>query len=268
MTADERLNRIQAKLGRAKRHLSDLEIEVRTFLASHPYEIAARRDARTREVVYYATRVDDVPLTIAVITADVLQNLRKSLDHLACELVFVAGSSPTRNSGFPIFGSAAIYKAQAPEKVQGMRKNAVDVIDAIKPYKGGNDTLWRLHGLGNIDKHRLLMTVGLAYRFQSVTPKVLAYLSKAWSGRAGAWPTPEAAPSSLIEYERRHSPLSVGDVLFIDTLDGELNEQSEFSFDVAFGEGKIASGLLLLETLKQMVDTVDNVICEFGPLLT
>ena len=87
-----------------------------------------------------------------------------------------------------------------------MRKDAVDAIDAIKPYKGGNDTLWRLHGLNNIDKHRLLITVGLAYRFQSVTPNVLAYLGKVWSGRAGAWPTPESAPYSLIEYERRHSP--------------------------------------------------------------
>ena len=268
MTADERLNRIQAKFGRAKRHLSDLEIEVRSFLASHPYEIATRRDTQTREVVYYATRVDDVPLAIAVITADVLQNLRKSLDHLACELVLAAGSSPTRNSGFPIFGSIAIYKAQAPEKVQGMRKDAVDAIDAIRPYKGGNDTLWRLHGLNNIDKHRLLITVGLAYRFQSVTPKVLAYLGKAWSGRAGAWPTPESAPSSLIEYERRHSPLNVGDVLFIDAFDNEVHEPMKFSFDVAIGEGKIANGLLLLETLKQMVDMVDNVICGLRPLLT
>ena len=70
--------------------------------------------ADRREAVYYAARVGEVPLTIAAITADVLQNLRKALDHLASELVLVAGSYPTRNSGFPIFSSVAIYKAQAP----------------------------------------------------------------------------------------------------------------------------------------------------------
>jgi hypothetical protein len=31
---------------------------------------------------------------------------------------------------------------------------------ALKPYKGGNDQLWALYRLNNIEKHRLLLTVG------------------------------------------------------------------------------------------------------------
>ena len=41
--------------------------------------------------------------------------------------------------------------------MEGMRKQA---IDAVKPYKGGNDSLWRLHQLNLADKHRFLITVG------------------------------------------------------------------------------------------------------------
>jgi len=30
--------------------------------------------------------------------------------------------------------------------------------------KGGNDVLWQLHELNNVDKHRLILTVGSAVR--------------------------------------------------------------------------------------------------------
>ena len=263
-----RLTSIHAKVERARKHLSDLETECHAFLATSPYEIACKRDPQTREVVYYAVKAGRVPPTIAAITADVLQNLRRTLDHLACELVIAAGKYPTRNTGFPIFSSVGIYKAQVAEKVQGMGKDALETIDTIKPYKGGNDVLWRLHNLSNIDKQRPLAIVGLAYRFQHTTPSVLAYLRQVWSRRPGAWPSPESAPHSLIEYERRHSPLNVGDVLFIDLQDAEMNGQMKFGFDLAFGEGKFANGLLLLETLSQMIEMVETTLPKFDPLMS
>jgi hypothetical protein len=45
-----------------------------------------------------------------------------------------------------------------------MTQQAVAAIDALKPYKGGNDVLWQLHELNNVDKHRLILTVGSAVR--------------------------------------------------------------------------------------------------------
>ena len=47
-----------------------------------------------------------------------------------------------------------------------MRQEAVKAIDRLKPYGGGNDFLWRLHGLNNIDRHRLLFTVGKDILFE------------------------------------------------------------------------------------------------------
>ena len=37
------------------------------------------------------------------------------------------------------------------------------LVDALKPFRGGNDTLWQLAQLSNIEKHRLLLTVGTVY---------------------------------------------------------------------------------------------------------
>lgn len=41
---------------------------------------------------------------------------------------------------------------------KGMCPKAIKAIDALKPYKGGNDALWRIHELDNIDKHCALFT--------------------------------------------------------------------------------------------------------------
>jgi hypothetical protein len=57
-------------------------------------------------------------------------------------------------------------------KVKGMRKEASDLIRMIKPYKGADDTLWRLHRLNNIDKHRLLVTVGAFVHTWGITQHI------------------------------------------------------------------------------------------------
>jgi hypothetical protein len=44
-----------------------------------------------------------------------------------------------------------------------MSATAIAKIDAIRPYKTGNDVLWMRHKLNNIDKHRLLLAVGSRY---------------------------------------------------------------------------------------------------------
>jgi hypothetical protein len=265
MTGQERLRFIRAKIERAKKHESELEREVHGFLQSHPYEVRSKQDPQTGEVVYYAAKVDDAPPSIAAISADVLQNLRGVLDHLACDLVEISGNYVTRNTGFPIFASRKIYEAQASEKVRGMRKEIVEAIDAIRPCKHGNQVLWRLHSLNNVNKHRLLNIVGLASRFQSVTPSVLAYLRREWSGRYGAWPAPEVAPDDLIEYDRWHLPLKKGDVLFILLPGVEAESEVTFSFDIAFDDAKVSERSPLLVQVGEMMRAVEGIISSFEP---
>lgn len=266
MTADERMARVRAKIERAQKHLGDLDAEIRSFLRTSPYQIVSERDPQTQEVRYCATRVTDVPLTISVGAADILHNLRSALDHLACELVIVGGNYPTRNTGFPVFASFAIYKAQAAAKVQGMRRDAVEAIEAIKPYKGGNDALWRLQILNNIGKHRLLNTVGLVYRFQEVTPSVLEYLRKIWSSRP-SWPSPDSPDAArLFDIDRRHSPLMPGDVVFTDSPNADVTEHKTFQFDVTFQEA-FAGRLPITETLAEILNVVDDIVLSFRPLL-
>jgi len=62
-------------------------------------------------------------------------------------------------------------------------------------------------------------------------------------------------------------PLKIGDELFIDAPDAEVNEKMQFVFEVAFGEPQIVEGEPLLETLRQLTKLVDGIVPGFEPLL-
>jgi hypothetical protein len=62
-------------------------------------------------------------------------------------------------------------------------------------------------------------------------------------------------------------PLKVGDELFIDAPDAELNEKMQFRFDVALNEPGVVEGKGILEMLKQVADLVGSTVAEFRPFL-
>jgi hypothetical protein len=161
---EERLNNIRAKIDRANTHIRDLEAEVKAFLSGKPYIIGTKRDAETRRLVYYLTSVASTPICFSTIAGDAIQNLRSALDHLAYQLVIVGpGKTPSTHTSFPITDNVETYKRWRM-RTKGMHADAIRRIDELEPYKGGNDTLWRIYKLDNIDKHRMLLTAGSAYR--------------------------------------------------------------------------------------------------------
>jgi hypothetical protein len=164
---------IRVKHERAKKHLADLAIACTAFFDSSPYQVHTEVDPQTRQHSYSLAYVEGVPDEIPSIAGDVLQNLRSALDHLAYRL-FMAGTQGTAGDGkhvsFPIFDDASKFKKGVMHNVKGMRREAIDAIEALKPYSGGNEVLWRLNRLNNIDKHRLLVAVGQSDRQISLIP--------------------------------------------------------------------------------------------------
>lgn len=257
---------IRLKIERANQHIDELKSAIIAFKNSDPYKISAKHDPQSRKLIYYLVDVQPVPLEIACIAGDVLHNLRCALDHLAYRL-FRVGAGDTADAKhvyFPIFDDAAKYQAGVQGKVHGMRQDAIDAIDAIKPYKGGNDTLWRLHRLNSVDKHRLLITVGAAFSAMNIGAHAGAFLAEIMKKHGLPDPPPLDLYASPTD---RMFPLKVGDELFIDAPDAEVNEKINFLFDIAFGEPGVVEGDSILETLKGMSDLVGNIVSDFGPLL-
>lgn len=250
------------KLDRAKKHLKELEAEVQNFLLTKPYVVATRRDPKSQRLVYYLSAVGVVPPQLAVISGDVIQNLRATLDHLAYQLVAGAGIVPSTHTYFPIADDATKYASQKSSQTHGMPSGALQIIDALKPYRGGNDALWQLHKLSIVDKHRTLLLVGSAFRSFNIG----AYLQQRMKN---AFPDDPAFSKGIPKLDLflrpadRLFPLQPGTELFIDEPDAQPIPEMEFVFDIAFGELGVINGEPLIETLTIMVRTVEQLIPKF-----
>jgi hypothetical protein len=242
LTANDRIILIRVKVERAKKHLRDLAAEL--LVRDHAVVVESQIDSEGAQSAAHwglgiADRVYNIPrlpIDVLPIAGDVIHNLRAALDHLAGHLVIVgSGKEPSRRIEFPIAKDEATYEAEKARKVEGMRPEAIEAIDRLKPYKGGNDALWRIHELDNIDKHRSLFTVAHDYLF--------------WAD----WFDGDY-------WLKTDSPNFSG-------VDAQVEQNVQLEIEEAASQPSIASSNALLPTLHQLVDFVESLIMEFRPYL-
>lgn len=265
-TFDERLKHITLKLARAKEHQAELSRLLSSYLGTTPYKVATKRDSQTRKPVYYVASAEVVPDSIPLVAGDAVQNLMSTLDHLAYQLVCkdTADRPPNPNwIYFPIADDDAAYEAKKRGKMQGARAETFSAIDALRPFKGGNDLLWSLYGLNNIEKHRLLLTVGSQAAGIHLGQLMAMHLPPSFGGDA------VKALESMELYLNpadKGFPLSAGFELYIGAADEDLNPNLQFRFMVVLSEPGIVDGRPLLETVGALTDEVERVVTALSPL--
>jgi hypothetical protein len=232
MNAESRLALIRVKVARARKHLTELETEVASEGSKNSTVQCMKTDAQTGKVKPYFGPLPISSFNVLATAGDVIQNLRSALDHLAYQLAQVGNPhvEPSTLVSFPIAKSPKLYEEMKARKTQGMRQDAIDAIDALEPYKGGNEKLWFLHGLNNIDKHRLVLTVGLDHLF-----------------------TGEFEGGFLLKATK-----PIFDVL----------TDSDTSGEETLDESEIPESTALLPALRELVGYVDGVILSFKPFLS
>jgi hypothetical protein len=227
MTTEERLALVRLKIERADKHIADLNAAIQSFFGSNPYKIGIKRDPDTRKLIYYVESVQPVPVIVAAVAGDALHCLRDALDHLAQQL-YLVGTGNAKGyrdkTSFPISPSAKDFKSGLARKVEGMRKDAIDAICALEPYAGGNGAdLWTFHRLNNIDKHRLIITVGASFRSVDIGAHMRAFVEKTLGETVPAMPLFVRAADNLF-------PLEAGKELLVGAPDEEPNEKMQFRF--------------------------------------
>src|SRR5579872_5966379 len=70
------VDRIRAKVTRAKQHIRDFQLGLSAFKATDPYQFAMKEDAQRGKRIFYVSKADPVPDSLTAIAADVIQNLR------------------------------------------------------------------------------------------------------------------------------------------------------------------------------------------------
>jgi hypothetical protein len=151
------------RLDRARKHFAELEAACDRFVRDDPdtasgVELDTNFD--TGNCILTAHIPREFPLEMGGLVGEILYHVRSSLDNLAWELVRANGGVPGKHTEFPVFQDEAAFKDRAGRMTRGMSKSARGAICDLQPFNEwpeypAHTTLWKLHDLNNIDKHRL-----------------------------------------------------------------------------------------------------------------
>jgi hypothetical protein len=244
LSAESRITLLRIKIERAKHNFKYLESKIVQARGNNLGVFVGDEDPQTREIIQHWKVLPVYPFWILSIAGDVIHNLRGALDHLAFQLAIVgSGKLPSRRVEFPIAKDRDTYEAEKPRKVEGIRPEAIKAIDDLKPYKGGNDALWRIHELDNIDKHRFVFVIAEDALFEA------------------PWFTEE------MPFLIRPRTLNADAPLFSGAFESETENDVNFEIEEAVNETKVGKGDALLPMLRQYVNVVEDLILSFRPFL-
>lgn len=251
---------ITLKLERARRHLVELERVLKEYLASNPFHVAARVDPATRRPHYFVSAVRPVPDELRLIAGDAIQNLMSCLDHLAYQLVAGdAGGAPPnpRWIYFPIGDDNESYHQKKAGKLAGASDQTIAAIDEVRPYRGGNDALWQLYRLNNIEKHRLLFAVGAQAAGIHLGQLLAHQIGISMGAEAAA--LVEQMESYLMPADKGY-PLRPDFGLYVGAPDEPINPRLQFRFSVVLQEPGVADGEPITDLLRKLEAAVQATV--------
>lgn len=266
MSYERRSRHVTLKLERAKTHAVDLESSVAGFLQTQPYRVGIKRDEE-RRLIYFLEDVAEAPDGIPLLAGDAIQNLVSGLDHLAYQLVCRATDDhppQPRRIYFPIADSEEKYEATKASKLQGASPEMIAAVDDLHPFRGGNDTLWKLHRLNNIEKHRILFTVGSQAAGIHLGQLLSAHVGDAFPAEAVQ---AMKGMDLLLNPADKGFPLSPGFELYRGAPDEEPNPELQFRFTVVLNEPEVAEGEAVTGLVSGFVQEVERVVGSLSPLL-
>lgn len=252
------------KLERAKSLVDDLLAISRQYVDGDPIRVEISDNVTARRREWRATLVTPLPPTIALVTGDVIHNLRASLDHLAGELVRAAGGTPTRRTEFPIsLRDEQHFRSILGTKLPHLTTEAESILNSLQPWEGGNSALVQLHKLDVIDKHRLVLAAAVANT--SLALDTLGLMAAAGVDVA-KWQ--EQADDLRVYYNVAEPDVIGANTLIYSTALGEPgHEDTSFRFAIGLNEPDVGAHSDLDAALQRFVVEVERVITAFEPVL-
>jgi hypothetical protein len=149
------------KVKRANNHIHQLNELLNAFVKTDFCRLHVEEHKDTGDYVLKFEMTKPIPEEVPLTIGDAIHNLRSALDLMACEIVSLSGGTPSKWTNFPFRDTRQELEATlngGEIKIAGADIITL-IVDIIKPYKGGNDSLCALHSLDIADKHRLLLPV-------------------------------------------------------------------------------------------------------------
>ena len=178
-------------------------------------------------------------------------------DHLACQLVEANGGTVTKQTMFPILDSSKDYEAGIEGMLDGASVKAIRFVKALKPYNGGNQSLFALHRLNIADKHRLLITVG-AVR-ESVSAPTSAQASRYKDKGIRVVPKRADGTFEFAPYIDTF-PLEDSAEIFSTISKAKLYPNANLTFEIVFGEKGVFDREPLVPSLLNLTNIIEGII--------
>jgi len=243
---------IHHKLHRAEEHIDDLDAEIRSFLDGSPYRLTSEFTSNGDGTTTWERKAEIagqgwIGGTAAFPLGDAVHNMRAALDYIVSYLWACAGCPPMKSkTAFPVFLDRPDFKESGRRQIAGLPARAQAIIQGLQPYKREkiSDKLWILHKLDIIDKHRMINLTGYSL------------LDTAFFNLEGT------ATVRILSSEVFPGPFEQDTVLakavveIIGDGPGEMDVHHDFPAGVAFDQAGPAPGLLVVETLREILDYI------------
>ena len=245
----------QSRINRAKELLGGIKKEVAAFFNSAPYLAIAEDEVGTGDLVVKVRMRAQPPEQWKITIGEIIHHLRSSLDLYVHDLVIKNGSTPTRDTMFPIFENQAEFEKSGSAKLAGIDSKSLAFIMSLKLYRDGNITIWKLHKLDIEDKHHKLIVAGSAHRsvvigsaqmFRDIHPGI-------------EFP----AMSIALKPAERDFPLRDGSILYrvpAKARESHPGELPKYEFEIAYGDGATVIDEPLIPSLESFVHSVEKIV--------
>lgn len=256
----DRFSTAWAKLARARKHLSDLTAEIHDFWATDPYQIEEVGSPRSGPGHYrIAGKPKPLPGVLPLVTGDAVHNLRSALDHFA----WAAVPTGSIHVAFPVLQklnpTPNQWQKEVTERLPGAAPALIDAVIALEAYNPGKgtETLWALHELDRVDKHRLVLSVAAAHTGIEIGTGAML---------ATKFPDSPFAPMPISLRPGRLEKVRRGLVLLRVQADNGLGSDPRFKFELLLGEPAPLRNKPVGETLRGIADEVERVLGQLEPL--
>jgi hypothetical protein len=149
----------QASIDWAVAQFPPFNERIKAWLADNFDVIIKEQPAPATHNVIVAIQKQPLPLAFNVEAGAYINVIRSSLDILATSLAHRYRIPRPEDAYFPVASSVTAWSAgnyKGAKFVKALPTPERSIIETLKPYQGGNDTLWSLHHLDITRKQKRL----------------------------------------------------------------------------------------------------------------
>ena len=150
-----------SKIAQAKRRIEELRDSINNWGSHVSWGIFRQQDPDG--LINVLVKITDpFPEEFHHLSAEIAYHLRSSLDQMLVAIASAYGTNDTRNIQFPFMKSETDFNSKKVKgRLTGLPDDVKRLVFETRPWSsGGDQDLWGLGQLANVDKHRTLIPYG------------------------------------------------------------------------------------------------------------